>query len=194
MNIWESSRGIILIAAAVEAVVFIAHLVRPDKVRWYAFLVGPVLAALGILADMAKETYRETVERVTREVVLAAEEEDAQAIIDRISVQFTHKNTLIKIAAEAIIRRRLKGPLIDYNKITRYDLTQDDPDHPVVEFTVFTQFDKNSPYGAIIEKTRWRFDFVRDEDGQYRIADIQLLKVGEQAGFDPFGNLPGGLL
>ncbi len=188
MNIWESSREIIYLALAVEVAVFIAHLIRPDKVRWYAFLAGPILALLGIIADMSRETYREAVERVTNEVVLAAEEEDAAAILDRLSDQFAHKNKLDKLAAEASIRLSFSRPIIDYNKITRYDLTDDDPARPVVEFTVITQFDRNASYGGIA-KTRWRLEFVQDADEAYRIAGIEWLLLNDQKPpVDPFDN------
>jgi hypothetical protein len=43
-----------------------------------------------------------------------------------------------------------------------------------VEFSVLTTMGSESKYTDILQKSRWRFHFTRDPDGQYRIHNIEM--------------------
>lgn len=184
--LFDNPRLVLALAILLEVGVLVVWAVRRIRPRW--FLLGPVLAGLVLLADGLVETPREQMDRVTREMVQAAEREDAPAIIDRLSASFLHNVLIRKTVVSPLIQHYLDRPMIDKNQITRLEVLEVRSDGGKVELVVLTFMDRNGPYAeyASLVKTVWRFDFVRDPDGPFRVCDMELIRINDQPGFDVF--------
>lgn len=185
-NPFDNPRLLLTLAILLEVGVLVFWAVRRIRLRW--FLLGPVLAGLALLADGLVETPREQMDRVTREIVHAAEAEDAPAVLDRLSDDFAHMQIIGKVAVSVMVRQYLNQPVIDKNQITRLDVQDVQENSGQVELVVLSFMDRRGPYAsyASVIKTVWRFDFGRDPDGRFRVRDMELLRINDQRGFDVF--------
>ncbi len=124
--------------------------------------------------DYLVETNREQLERLTRQIVQAAEVENAQEIIDLLSDNLLLNNGLDKNGAARAIERKLDRPLIDANIIRKLLVTSSEDTTGQVEFTVFTTIDRRSNYAIVPAiKTSWLFEYIRENTKQeYRVSNI----------------------
>jgi hypothetical protein len=194
-SVFDSPRLGIALAILVEVVLGILWLSRRERIRRWYLLVGPAIVLLAVLVDWAVETPREKVERVTRQIVQATEDENADLVISLLSDSFEHKTIIKKLTATPVIRGYLSHPLISNNHIDSLEVVSADREGGEVEFAATTTLDPKSPFSAYAPfvKTKWRFDYIRDPDGQFRVRDITMLKFGDGAGWDVFAGLPRGL-
>lgn len=191
--LFENPRPLIALAMILEAAIFVAWKVRPDKVRPYWLLAGVVIIAMAILADRFVTTDRESLEDITRQVVRAAEDEDAQTIIDQLSGDFRTTGGLDKATTAETIRWHLAKPLISGNYINELIVKDVRKDGGSVELEVTTNIDPKSIYALWrVVVSRWRFDFVRDGDSdgdgdsRYRISHMVMLRIADRPGIDVF--------
>lgn len=186
-NLFETARLGIIIALIAETLVFMGWAFARQRVRTYYLLIGPALFALAFALDALVETTAEELERVTREIVQAAEDEDAEALIDHFSPNLLINNSLGKRDAAQYIRFHLSKPLISNNIINELQIVSAAYLAGRVEFKVTTNIDSKSTYAMYrIVPSRWRFDFVRDSDGRYRISDMVMLSLHNGPGIDVF--------
>ena len=166
----------ILIAVVVEFLLVMTWAMFRDRFKKPLLLVGPGLAGLFVLLDVLVQTNREELEEATRQVVQAAEEEDAESIIALISDTFLHDASIDREAINKQIQRRFPADrdIIDNNRITKLEVIEVNESGGKVEFSVLTTMGPESKYTDILQKSRWRFHFTRDPDGQYRIHNIEM--------------------
>ena len=104
--LFDSPRLGIIIAIVLETIIllgwaFVRQYIKP----WY-LLAGPVLAGGFLLSDMAVETKREQLENVTRQIVQAVEDENADCFISLLSDDMVLSNGMDKVTAQRIIKQR----------------------------------------------------------------------------------------
>jgi len=180
------SMGIIL-ACILEFLALLAWLFVRHKFNKLYLLIGPGVMGLFILLDGLVETNREKLENTTRLIVQAAQEENPEAIISLLSDKFLYRNRLNKAKAAGYIESYLRRPVIVSNSIRELSVVQVTEQAGRVEFKVLTNFEPEGPYGmAPLLRTTWRFDFVRDSDRRYRVSNLEMLKMQDQAGIDIF--------
>ena len=172
----------IIIAIIVEVLMVLSWLFAREKVRWYGLLSGPLIAGIFLLLDWGVLTNREELVETTQTVVQAAEDEQAQPIINILSDEMIMSNGLDKPAVSAVIERYLSGPFIQSNNIAELIVRRDDDDHGQVEFAVRTFFDPKSKYAYLSYlRSQWRFDFARpDGQGPYQITNMEMIQLGGQ--------------
>ena len=174
--LFDNPRAAIVLAMLVETAILLAWAFTHGRVRARYLVVGPLLVAVALGLDRLVETDREQLVRHTREVVQAAEDENAEAIVDLLSEQFMLANGFDKAKAADVIRRHLAQPIIASNIIRDLLVLNVQQDTGVVEFKVTTMLDRRSQYAlARLLNSRWRFDFVRDADGVFRLRDINMM-------------------
>jgi len=182
----DATIGIIL-AVAVEIFLLISWLFMRKKFNKLVLLMGPGIICLFVLMDVLVKTNREHLEETTRKIVKAAQEENADAIISLLSDNLLINNRLDKPATADIIRWHLARPLIAKNYIKELLVKSAHDKSGQVEFEVITNIDPKSSYGIIpIVSSRWLFVYVRDPDGPYRVSNMVMLKLADQAGIDVF--------
>lgn len=185
--LFDSPRLGIVIAIIVETAILLGFAFARQYVRWWHLLAGPVLAGAFVLCDMAVETRREQLESVTRQIVKAVEDEDADCVISLFSDDMRLSNGMDKVTAERIVRQRLDKPIIENNNIHQLEVTVADKMHGRVEFSVTTTFDPKSDYAvAPLVISSWRFDYMRDEDDKYRLKDITNIRFNNSEAIDVF--------
>ncbi|MBN1844680.1 MAG: hypothetical protein JW810_03285 [Sedimentisphaerales bacterium] len=195
--LFEDPSAGILLAVVLEFLLVMTWAIRKQRFHRPLLLLGPALAGLFLLLDRLVQTNREALEDATRRLVQAAEQEDADTIISLLSDSFRH-GVVTKEMTEGILRYHLRAdkPLIESNRITRLEVTRAGDDGGSVELTVMTNTDQESVYGYYpLIKTRWRFDFVRDPDKQFRLQDLEMTGFGDDEGINVFrkGRLDSGL-
>jgi hypothetical protein len=166
----------ILIALIAEFLLVMTWAILQGRFRKLLLLIGPVLAGAFILLDVLVHTDREALEEATRQVVQAAEEEDAASIIALISDKFLHEASITRDVINQQIQQRFPDDkdIIDSNRVTKLEVTEVKESGGKVEFTVLTTMGLQSKYAHILQKSRWRFHFTRDPDGQFRINNIEM--------------------
>jgi len=166
----------ILIAVVVEFLLVMTWAMFRERFKKSLLLIGPGLVGLFVLLDVLVQTNREILEEATRQVVQAAEEEDAESIIALISDTFLHDASIDREAINKQIQRRFPADrdIIDSNRVTKLEVTEVNESGGKVEFSVLTTMGPESKYANVFQKSRWRFHFTRDPDGQYRIHNIEM--------------------
>jgi hypothetical protein len=182
----DPTMGIVL-GVAVEIFLLISWMFMRERFNRLVLLAGPAVMGLFILLDVLVDTNREQLTKTTRQIINAAEEENAEVIIGLLSDNLLINNSLDKDMVGGIIKWHLSKPLIAAN-YTKEILVKSHSDQAgQVEFEVTTNLDPKSSYGVIpLVKSQWRFEYVRDPDGKYRVKDMVMLKLGEDRGIDVF--------
>jgi hypothetical protein len=184
--LFDSIRLGIIAAVVAETIILLWWTFSRGRLHKIFFLIGPALAGLFLLLDFAVETNRETLERLTREIVQAVEDENATAMIDMISDNIQLDNGMDKTKVSAIIQRKLAQPIVENNRISKLMVTQALDSDGQVEFTVITHLDAENPAAIIpLFKSTWRFDYSR-QNGQYKLQNITNLKFNNSAPIDIF--------
>lgn len=186
--LFDNPKMAILIALILEFLLIMAWLIFRERLKKPLLLIGPGLVGLFVLLDVLVQTDREALEEATRQIVRAAQEEDAEGIIEFISEEFSH-GSVNREREVALIRYHFDPakPLIETNRITRLEVTKVADRSGTVEFTVVTNTDQNSVYGYYpLIKTKWRFEFVKDPDGRYRVKDMVMTHLGDSPGFNVY--------
>ena len=174
--LFDSIRGGLIIALLVEVALFLAWAFTAGKVKKRYLLTGPLIVALFLLMDFLVETNREQLERITRQIVKAAELEDAPGIIRHLSDDFKAPNGYDKAQASTAIQNKLRQSLIEENSITALDVLSHQDLHGQVEFTVVTRLDTKSPYATIpLVTTHWQFDYTCRPGSPYQVQSITML-------------------
>lgn len=188
---FESARIGIAVALALETLLLLGWLLTRWRERrrvspWWLF-VGPMVAALAVVLDVAVETNREHVTRVMEELVLAVEQEDAVAVGAAISEDFLLDNGLDKAGALAVMSRQLATPVVESNMINELVVEYVDERGGRVKLKVTTLLDPEGPYGLYrVLQTTWRMDFLRDADGHYRLRRMEMLELNGDEPIDVF--------
>jgi len=180
----------VVVAVVVEAILLVGWIFTRNRRGLYKLLAGPVIAGAFLLADRAVQTDREQLESVTRQVVQAAADEDAALIISRLSERFQMGRRMDKRAISQELRKRLSRPVIATNRIRQLKVTRAEEAAGEVEFDAVTRMDPSHPHAAAlpIVLSSWRFEYVRDSDGQYRISNLKMLKLNNNRGIDIFSH------
>jgi len=174
--LFDSIRGGLIIALVVEVALFLAWAFTAGKVKKRYLLIGPLIVGIFLLMDFLVETNREQLDRITRQIVKAAELEDAPGMIQHLSDDFLAPNGYNKSQASAAIQNKLRQSLIEENSISALDVLSHEDSQGQVEFTVVTRLDTKSPYAAIpLVTTHWRFDYSRRPDSPYQVKSITML-------------------
>jgi hypothetical protein len=185
--LFDSPRLGIVIAIIAETAILLGWAFARQYVRWRHLLVGPVLAGVFVLSDMAVETKREQLESVTYQLVKAVEDEDADGVISLFSDDMALSNGMDRATAERIVRQRLNKPIVEKNNIYQLEVTIADKTRGQVEFSVKTTFDPKSDYAvAPLILSSWRFDYAGDKDGKYRLKDIANVRLNNSEPIDVF--------
>jgi len=186
--LFESPNPLIGLAILLEAVFLILWLCNREKYRSYLLLVGPVLVAAAFALDALVETNRESLTRVTQELIDATAEGSAPHVIARLSDTFRLDNGMDKNQLAAIVTQRLAQPLIENNHINSLTVIQAEKNQGTVEVSVTTLIDPKAPENiAVIRiiKTSWRFEYVR-QDNHYRLEKLIMLSINDQEPVDIF--------
>jgi len=122
-HLFDSPNAGLIIAVLFETVILLAWAFTSGRVKKVYILTGPLLAGLFLLLDYAVDTNREQLERVTRQIVQGAEDEDAAAIINLLSDNLLLDNGFRKEQASQAIAHRLSKPLIATNGIRSLEVT-----------------------------------------------------------------------
>ena len=181
-------------AGVVEVVLLIQWSLRRDRKSAVLLLVGPGIVGVLVGLDVLVKTPRERIESTVEAAVERAEVEDAEGVIALMSDSFEHKGYVRKVAASAVVRNLLRGEVIESNTISSLEIFEANKAGGGANMALLTIFDPDGrlAYGGL-QKTRWRMAFVRDQDGVYRLSDLELLSVGEERGFDIWsGRIPTG--
>ena len=175
-HLFDNPKTGILIALMLEFLLVMAWLIFKERIKKPLLLIGPGLVGLFVLLDVLVQTNREALEEATRRIVQAAEDEDAESIIALISDKFLHKATINREQFAQQVQQLFpaKKNLIDSNRVTKLEVTEVNESGGQVEFTVLTTMGPQSKYANMLQKSRWRFHFTRDPDGQYRITNIEM--------------------
>ena len=174
--LFDNPKTGILIALVLEFLLVMAWVIFKERMRKSLLLIGPVLVGLFVLLDVLVQTNREALEEATRRVVQAAEDEDAASIIALISDEFLHETTIDRDQINRSIQERFPADrdIIDSNRVTKLEVIEVNESGGQVEFSVITTMGPGSTYANVLQKSRWRFHFRRDGDGQYRITNIEM--------------------
>jgi hypothetical protein len=186
--LFDNPKTGILIALMLEFLLVMAWVIVRERIKKPLLLIGPGLVGLFVLLDVLVQTNREALEEATRKMVQAAEDEDAERIIDLISGEFSH-GSIDKDRVAYFIRRHFDPakPLIESNRVTRLEVEKVSEQKGTVEFTVITTTDQRSEYGyQSFIKTKWRFEYVKDPDGQYRVIDLIMTNFGDSEGLNVY--------
>jgi hypothetical protein len=167
----------IALAGILEFLALVTWMFMRDRFNKLYLLIGPGIIGMFFLLDWLVETNREELENTTRVIVQAAEDEAAAVIIELVSDKFLYRNRLKKAEAAVFIRAYLARPVIVTNIVRTLTVTQVSQMQGQVEFTALTHFEPEGEFGmAALSKSKWRLDYVRDPDGQYRLSNLELLE------------------
>ena len=185
--LFDTAKYGLIAAVVVEAAAFVVFMFSQWRYRRPALLAGLVLAGLALLCDYLVETGREQLERLTREVVQAVEDENAAGVVGLLDDEFLLDNGMDKAAAAREINKKLARPIVDNNHISLLKVTAVGRRQGEVEFSVVTRFDPESPYAVVpIIKSKWLFEYVRSGDQQYMLSNIVNLEIGNRQPIDVF--------
>ncbi|MCH9022173.1 MAG: hypothetical protein IID32_05365 [Planctomycetes bacterium] len=178
--LFDNPRLGIIVAVVIELILLLCWVIMPGRVRKSAFLAGPVVAGVFILMDVFVETYREQLEFHTRQVVQAAEDEDAQTIIDLLSDDLLLAGGIDKSRFSKLLESYMSGPFIRTNIVRKLEVLKAEKAYGQVEVLVITNTDPKGSYAIYsLLKTRWQFDYKRNESDEYKIVDLQLLELND---------------
>ena len=178
--LFDNPRLGIIIAVVIELVLLFCWVIMAGRVRKLAFLAGPVVAGVFILMDVFVDTYREQLEFHTRQVFQAAEDEDAQTIIDLLSDDLLLAGGIDKSRFSRLIESYMSGPFISTNIVRKLEVLEANEQFGRVEVRVLTNTDPKGPYATSpLLKTQWQFDYKRNESDEYKIVDLQLLQLND---------------
>ena len=185
--LFDNPKMAIILACVLEFLACVCWIFARDRFNKLLFLIGPAVIGIFILLDQLVRTNREKLQDATRIIVKAAEDEDPDSILQLISDNFLYKNYLNKLGAAQYIKSYLRKPVIVSNSIREITVKNLTERQGQVEFRVLTHFEPKGPYGFVpLLMTRWRFDYLKDSDGQYRVHNIEMLNMGDQKGIDIF--------
>ena len=172
----------LIIALVIEVLMALSWLFARGRVRWFALLAGPVIAGLVLLLDWAVLTNREELVATTEMVIQAAQDEQAEKIINVLSDDMTMSNGMDKVEVAAVVEKYLSGPFITSNSFAEILVRNAEDRDGVVEFAVRTIFDPKSRYAyTSYLRSEWRFEYQREGgDGPYQIRDMVMTQVGGQ--------------
>jgi len=180
----------IFLACVLEFLALVTWMFLREKFNKLYLLVGPGVIGFFVTLDALVETNREQMDAATRAIVLAAEEEQAELIIDLFSNNMMVNKKLNKQAAAQVVRTYFSKPMITNNKVTELLVKEVNRQQGQVEVALFTSFDPKGDYSMVpLLRTRWRLDFVKDPDGQYRVSDIKMLRLEDKQGIDIFSHI-----
>ncbi len=175
----------ILLAIGLEIVAVIVYNFSEWKWRKLALLSGFLLLGLLILMDIFVETNREQLERITREVVRAAQDEQPRTIAFHLSPELLVGGKYNKKVIVQIIDNWLSEPIIDSNLISKLEVINDRNDNGRVEISILTQFDPQGKLASVsLLKSRWRLEFIKQGKEPYKIVNIINTSVNDGAGID----------
>ena len=175
-HLFDSPRLGLLIALLIEIVLFLAWSFTNGRVRKLYLLIGPLLAGLFILLDVIVETNREQLEKITCQIVQAAEDENAPGVISHISDNFLLANGFDKMMVTRAIETKLAKPLFAGNNISNLRVTKAEDTTGQVEFKVTTTIDPKSRYALIpVVTTFWQFDYVRTGNQPFKVRNMTML-------------------
>lgn len=179
----------IIAGIIIETAMFIVWAISQRQYRHLYLLAGPAIIGLAFLMDALVETNREQVESTTRAIVQAAEEENAQAIIDMLSDHFIFYLKYDKQKFSAELNARMNKPLIESNLITALRVTKATNKSGQAECAIFTTFPAGSNYSMYgTGKTKWQFDYIRNKDGRYRLSGLTMLSLNNGAPVNPMNH------
>jgi len=185
--LFESCGMGIFLGCVLEFLALVTWMFMREKFNKLYLLVGPGVIGLFVLMDVLVETNSEKLDGATRVIVQAAEDEEAEIIIDLMSNNLLINKRLKKEAAAAVVRSYLASPMITKNKVSELLVKDVSEQGGHVEVALFTTFDGKGDYAMVpLLQTRWRLDFVKDADGRYRVSDIKMLRLGDTQGIDVF--------
>jgi len=186
--LFESPTLGIILAVVAEFILLLAWIFARQRVKIRNLLIGPALVVLVVLGDFLVETDREAMDRITREVVLAVEQENAAGVISHLGEDFGRGSKIDKARASAVISQRLSKPIISKNNITELLVNSAVELRGQVQFRVTSTFDPKSVYAAYgpFVRSKWQFDFQQDIDGQWQIVNIKNLGINEGPAIDVF--------
>ena len=191
LNPLESARLGIVLAVMAETLILLGWVFMRHRLRWWHWLIGPALLALALGLDLAVETDPEQLRRITKEIVKAAENEDAQAIVARLHEDLHLDNGMRKSSVVRVIQQYCSQPQIAKNVITVLDVVRAEPAAGTVNFTAVTTIDPRSPYAVVSAiKSRWRFEYVRPPGREYEITNMVVIDLGGEGPFDIFRMQP----
>ncbi len=168
----------IMAGVIIETIVFVIWVMSQRQYRHLYLLAGPVIIGLAFLMDSLVETKREQLENTTRAIVQFAQDENAQGIIDLLSDQFIFYLIYDKQKFSAELNARMDKPLVDSNIVTGLVVKEAAEKSGRVECAILTTFpagSKYSMYGA--GKTKWQFDYIRNENGRYQLSGLIMLSL-----------------
>jgi hypothetical protein len=183
--LFDNIRVGIIMAMLIEAAVMLWWaFTRSNKSRW-ALLVGPVVVGLLVLLNWAVETNREQAERITRQIVQAAEEEDSRRIISLLSPDIQESGWDYTNVCKRI-EEMCSKPLIERNHINELIVETADNSAATVRFVVTTFIDKKSPYNVYtpLVKSEWRFGYTRAGNSEYRLSHFTMLSFNGDKSID----------
>jgi hypothetical protein len=177
--------GIIVALLAEAAVMLWWAFTRSNRSRW-ALLIGPAVIGLLVLLDWAVETNREQAERITRQIVQAAEDEDARRIISLMSPDMTQESGWYYAQVCERIEAMCSKPLIERNYIRELVVESADNSTATVRFVVTTIIDPKCPYKvyAPAVNSEWRFEFTRMGNSEYRLNRFAMLSFNGEKPID----------
>ena len=188
--LFESCGMGIFLACVLEFLALMTWMFMREKFNKLYLLVGPGVIGFFVLMDVLVETNREQLDGATRVIAQAAEDEEAEIIIDLMSNNLLINKRLTKEAAAQVVRGYLGTPMITKNNVAELVVKEVNEQGGHVEVALFTTFDPKGNYSLIpLLRTRWRVDFVKDADGQYRVSDIKMLKMEDKQGIDVFSHI-----
>jgi len=185
-NFFDSIKPGLLLSLLFETFLLLGWAFKPDRFRKVWLWAGPVLF---VALEWFVETDREQLVRITREIVRAAQEEDAPAIIARLDDEFSLPNGFNKEQAAAAIRDKLDAPLIASNVITQLEVTRILGDRGQVRLTVLTTLETKNKFGPSPYpiKTTWLFDYLRRAPGDpFKAASMTMIDSNTGKPFDVF--------
>jgi hypothetical protein len=181
-HLFDDPKVGLIIALVVQVLMALSWLLARDKIQWYVLLAGPVIVGLVLLLDWLVVTNREELVETTKIIVQAAQDEDAQRIINVLSDDMVMSNGLDKEEVSFVIDRYLSGPFIQTNFIVDIHVRNDDDQGSVVVLALRTIFDPKSRHGLTSYlRTRWQFDFSRKQgQGPFQVINMEMTEIGGQ--------------
>ena len=178
----------LILGGVAEVILLVGWVFTRSRRSLLSLFVGPAVVGLFLLADAAVQTNREELESATRLLVQAAADEDAELIISQLSEEFCLGHRMGKQEFSKELRQRLGKPVILSNRIRRLDVKRAEDGGGEVEFAALTRTDPKHAHAAALPiiLSSWRFEFVREDDGEYRVSGLEMLSLNNQRGIDIF--------
>jgi len=181
LNIFEQPWTLVVIGAWLILAVWIASRYWPLKFTRKHLLIGPIVIALAFAVDYLVVTDREKIETIMDTVVKAAEEEQAEDIIQFISADYRDSFHDSRESFTSLCRQIFSKPQIEKNWITdqQLDLAETQAN---VWITAVSRLDERNQWAAGISviKTAWRLEFSKQPDKSWLIDTIEFIELGDQ--------------